>query len=523
MKTIVKIINAFAFNPDDTEETRSLKKLILVVSCTCSLCGVIWSAMYFYFLGLGITMVFPLLFAVIMSVVIPFSHWKRTHSPLVYAQLICITWLSAFIQWSLGSLHDSGIVILWSLLGAVGAILFLPMKKTLSWLAMFIVIVVVTAVIQPQWTNEARLLTDTARMCFYLMNLSIPSIVIFITVGYFVNSNQENIVKVKQTYSKLINSEKLAALGQVAAGIAHEVNTPMGAIKSSAEESEHSFNDILTAFTWLTKALSEEDLGMFMEFITTSDATTITLSTKEEREIRKNLRDTLTELGAENARFLADRLVQVGVHDLPAALTRFAKHEHFEKLVMLTYNILNQQRSNQTIQLAVDKASRIVKALKTYMHSSGNEEMDTIDLRDNIETVLTIYHNRLKQGVQVVKNYEDVPAVIGYADQLNQVWTNLIINSLQAMDNRGILTIGIKQEGDFITVSIKDTGNGIPAAIQSKIFDPFFTTKGSGEGSGLGLDIIKRILEEHNATISFRSIEGEGTTFYVQLPITKTT
>lgn len=477
--------------------------------------------MYYYFLGLGLTMVFPLLFAVIMSIVIPISHWQRTHRPLVYAQLICITWLSAFIQWSLGSLHDSGIVILWSLLGAIGAILFLP-KRSLSWLAMFILIVVVTAAVQPRWTNEARFLTDTARMCFYIMNLSIPSIVIFITVMYFVNSNQENSEKVKHTYSKLINSEKLAALGQVAAGIAHEVNTPMGAIKSSAEESAYSFNDILTAFTWLTKSLTEEDIGVFMDFISKNYTATITLSTKEEREIRKNLRDTLTEHGAENARFLADRLVQVGVYELPDALTRFATHEHFEKLVMLTYNILNQQRSNQTIQLAVDKASRIVKALKTYMHSSGTEEMDTIDLRDNIETVLTIYHNRLKQGVQVIKNYEDVPAVIGYADQLNQVWTNLIINSLQAMDNKGILTIGIKQDGDAITVSIQDTGHGIPAAIQSKIFDPFFTTKGSGEGSGLGLDIIKRIVEEHNATISFRSIEGEGTTFYVQLPTVKT-
>ena len=87
------------------------------------------------------------------------------------------------------------------------------------------------------------------------------------------------------------------------------------------------------------------------------------------------------------------------------------------------------------------------------------------------------------------------------------------------MDNKGILTIGLKNEGDFVMVSIKDTGKGIPKDIQDKIFEPFFTTKTSGEGSGLGLDIIKRILDEHNATISFQSAEGEGTTFFIKLPI----
>lgn len=359
---------------------------------------------------------------------------------------------------------------------------------------------------------------EVSHQKFLLYSFAIGLLIVLIALGMFLSQQG----KLKNTHAKLIQSEKMAVLGQLAANIAHEVNTPLGAIKSSSEESMNTFPEILHDLSWLMHTLSEEDKKAFVEFLVTSNPASQTLSTKEEREIKKKIRDTFTELGVENNRYLADRLVQVGIYDIQPELRNIAGHEHFGKLMQLTYTILNQQRSNQTVHLAVEKASRIVKALKTYIHTSNSDEMDTINIRDNIETVLTIYHNRLKQGIQVVKNYEDVHDIVGYPDKLNQVWTNLIVNAVQAMDNSGILTIGIKQEGNYAMVSIHDTGKGIPKSIESKIFDPFFTTKRKGEGSGLGLDIIKRIVEEHNATISFRSIEGEGTTFYVQLPTVKT-
>jgi signal transduction histidine kinase len=187
--------------------------------------------------------------------------------------------------------------------------------------------------------------------------------------------------------------------------------------------------------------------------------------------------------------------------------------------MMIAYNMLNQQKNNQTIIMAVDKASRVVKALKTYLHTTGSDEPEPTNIKENMETVLTIYHNRLKQGVKVIKQYEDVPDVNVFPDQINQVWTNLIVNAVQAMDNKGTLTIKIYPEDDYVVVSIADTGKGIPKEIQSKIFEPFFTTKVSGEGSGLGLDIIKRILDSHSGKISFVSEPGVGTTFYVKLPI----
>lgn len=327
--------------------------------------------------------------------------------------------------------------------------------------------------------------------------------------------------KLKWTQIKLLQSEKLAALGQLSANIAHEVNTPLGAIRSSAEESSRAFEEILTDFIWFSETLNEEEKNSFFHFVMQQNGKIQNLSTKEEREIKKKMKEELTELGIENARFLSDKLVQVGILEVTTELIALTKNPHFDRLVMMTYNIRNQYHCNQTIQLAVDKASRIVKALKTYVHASNSEEVKAINIRENIETVLTIYNNRLKQGIKVIKNYGQVPDIYGSPDQLNQVWTNLIVNAVQAMDNNGILTIEIKDEEDNVSVSIGDTGKGIPKNIQGKIFEPFFTTKASGEGTGLGLHIIHRILKDQGASLTFHSIEGEGTTFYVKFPKAK--
>ena len=237
--------------------------------------------------------------------------------------------------------------------------------------------------------------------------------------------------------------------------------------------------------------------------------------------MQKVVRNRLEELGVSNSRFLADRLVQVGLFEVTPEMEGLTHLPEFDKLIMLTYNLLNQQKNNLTVKLAVDKATPVVMALKTYMNASGSKQLEPTNIEASIASVLAIYSNRLKQGVTVVKNYEKVPPVMAFPDQMSQVWTNLIVNAVQAMKDKGTLTIGIAKESEHVLVSIQDTGEGIPKEIQPKIFEPFFTTKVSGEGSGLGLDIIKRIVEEHSSDIWFESVEGVGTTFYVRIPFKK--
>ena len=136
-----------------------------------------------------------------------------------------------------------------------------------------------------------------------------------------------------------------------------------------------------------------------------------------------------------------------------------------------------------------------------------------------IDTVLILYHHYLKHKVEVVKRYsKDLPAVLCYPNEINQVWINLIQNALQAMNYQGILILETSQKEHTIHVDITDSGCGIPSEILPKIFDPLFTTKPIGEGNGLGLDIVKRILEKHQGEITVASIPGQ-TTFTVILPL----
>jgi signal transduction histidine kinase len=156
--------------------------------------------------------------------------------------------------------------------------------------------------------------------------------------------------------------------------------------------------------------------------------------------------------------------------------------------------------------------------LKSYSRWELNDAPVTANIVEYLETVLTLYRNEFKKGVQVVKNYTDIPDIICYPDQLNQVWTNLISNAIHAMNNQGTLTFDVGQENSEVKVSITDTGSGIDPSIKDKIFEPFFTTKPRGEGTGLGLDIIKKIVDKHQGRIELTSVP-HCTTFTIYLPI----
>ncbi|MBV9410812.1 MAG: histidine kinase, partial [Acidimicrobiia bacterium] len=171
------------------------------------------------------------------------------------------------------------------------------------------------------------------------------------------------------------------------------------------------------------------------------------------------------------------------------------------------------------IRTSAGRISELVGAMKDYSHLD-KAAFDTIDIHDGLESTLVILNHKLKRGVKVVREYDrDLPKICGQAGELNQVWTNLIVNAIQAMDYSGTLTVRTARERDCVLVEIGDTGPGIPAELQRRIFDPFFTTKDVGEGTGLGLDISYRIVtRRHHGDIRVESEPG-NTRFQVLLPI----
>ncbi|MBE9128249.1 MULTISPECIES: ATP-binding sensor histidine kinase [unclassified Coleofasciculus] len=324
--------------------------------------------------------------------------------------------------------------------------------------------------------------------------------------------------ELKTTQNELIQKEKMAALGQLVAGIAHEINTPLGAIRSSAGNITKFLDQTLEQLPTLFQSLSTEDSASFLALLQRSLQHQSTFSTKEERKFKRALRRELESSEIDNADIMAERLVIMGISDEIDAFVPLLKKPDSFKILEIAYKLSELKRGTATINTSTDRASKVVFALKTYSRYDQSRDKTIVNLSEGIETVLTLYQNQLKQGVDVIKNYAEISPVPCYPDELNQVWTNLIHNALQAMDNRGTLTIDVTQVDQQAKISITDNGCGIPEEIQAKIFEPFFTTKPAGEGSGLGLDIVKKIIDKHSGNITVDSQPGR-TTFHVFIPI----
>ncbi len=320
---------------------------------------------------------------------------------------------------------------------------------------------------------------------------------------------------------QMIQSEKMAALGQLVAGVAHEINTPIGAVKSSGKSIADSLVTVQQNLPKLFQLLDAESAGLFIRLVATSNAAMPPLSSREERAMVRVATAHLEADGVAQARYCADILVQLKAYEELDTYLPLLRHPESRLILGTAYSLGSIHTNSANINIAVDRVAKIVFALKSFSHFDQSAQPIQADLSEGMETVLTIYQNQIKQHTDLVRHYQTIAPILCWPDELNQVWTNLIHNAMQAMqamEQTGTLTISIARRDDCAVVSIADTGHGIPEAIRERVFDSFFTTKPAGEGTGLGLDIVRKIIVKHRGRIEVESEVGRGTVFHVYLP-----
>jgi signal transduction histidine kinase len=316
----------------------------------------------------------------------------------------------------------------------------------------------------------------------------------------------------------------MASLGRLVSGIAHELNTPAGMIQSAANYNISHSEEMMRLFIEVQKLLQgPEDqfafLSMIKDLIKHTTGPHRAMSLKAEEKLIGEIKENLKALQIQEADKASRLLAEFGVKEITKFGEFFKKYPQREVLQCLQY--IGRQFSHiKVIDIATTNIARLVKALRVYSrHDLAKKE--EVDLHQEIEVCLTILKGQIKDGIRIRKEFGVIPKIMCIADELNQVWTNLVLNAIQALNGKGEIVIETSTEDGKVHVKVIDDGPGIPPEISIKIFDPFFTTKPPGEGTGLGLGICEQIVQKHQGQIKVESRPGR-TCFEVILPIKET-
>ena len=323
-------------------------------------------------------------------------------------------------------------------------------------------------------------------------------------------------------------NEKMMALGKLSAGLAHELNNPAAAIVRGSESLiKHLKLDPVSFKEVMSMRVDEKDVDIvtnkLFEVLDRKEKPKLTLMQRTARE--DEMRDWMDDHKVECSDEIAETFLEYGftIEDLEDLENQLPDKEQYFSPVLnwMNQNLVTERMVND-IQEAAQRIFYLVQSVKNFTHMDQGKARELIDITTGIENTLTMLQYKLKKGnIEIVREFDPgTPKIMAMVGELNQVWTNLIDNALDSMQavGRGKLTIRSEKDHEFVKVSIIDNGPGIPEEIKSRIFDPIFTTKDIGKGTGMGLDVVSRIVAQHHGSVKATSEPG-NTTFIVCFPI----
>jgi signal transduction histidine kinase len=511
--------------PGEDQETRLRKVLLVVASVLVVPAGLLWGTVYLIFQERAVAL-FPFAYSGLTLLDLFILYHLRRYELFRTIQQFLILALPIAFHLALGGFVGSSAAILWSFLAVLMALLFGGSREAIYWFIAYVSAVVITAALQPSVTID-NALPPWLVLIFFALNVVTVSLLAFVVLHSFVSDRRklrELEVAARNRELLLRQSQRLASLGTLAAGIAHELNNPAAATRRAAGQLRDAFANLEKAHVQLdamTLTPAGREMLQSLERQARERASGQSdLDALTRADLEAAVEEWLDERGVADPWELAPALVGLGL-DQPA-LARLATIFQGETLgaaltwiasLVPVYSLLNE------IGQGASRISEIVGALKSYTYL-GQAPAQEVNLHEGIDNTLIILRNKLKDGVTVCREYAaDAPLVPGYGSELNQVWTNLLDNAADALGAKGQITIRTRRQGAWAVVEIEDDGPGIPEENLPRIFDPFFTTKAPGEGTGLGLSTSYGIVtEKHNGEIRVESRPG-CTRFTVRLPI----
>ncbi|MDP9077680.1 MAG: ATP-binding protein [Bacteroidota bacterium] len=321
-------------------------------------------------------------------------------------------------------------------------------------------------------------------------------------------------------------NEKMMSLGKLAAGLAHELNNPVSAVVRGATSLKEHIQTVRFAFQNVVRlGISPEKIDLINKLLgdILKAGENITLSLMERNKREDEMLDWLDDMGIENADVVSETFVEFNLTVEKAELIRADLPETDLSAV---FNWLSNSLVSEKIVKDIEEGSQriagIVSSVKTFTHMDQAREKQYGDIHQGLRSTLTMLNYKIHKGnIKIVETFdESLPQVKAMIGELNQVWTNLIDNAIDAMENvsHPVLEIITAQDDKKVCVTIRDNGEGIPEELRTQIFDPFFTTKEVGKGTGLGLDVVQRIIRQHKGLVKIESVPG-NTEFTVCFPI----